>query len=54
MNIVAFIFLLTAVAVFAVEWVRSRGKSLIPLGLMLLSLALLLQFVHPAADVIIH
>lgn len=44
MNIVAFILILVAAALFAVEFFRSQWQNLIALGLCLLSVGFLFEF----------
>lgn len=52
MTLVAFILATIAAVLFALD--AARTKTLIPLGLALLTAALIVQYIHPATDVLIH
>lgn len=52
MTLVAFILAVVAAVLFTLD--AARTKTLIPLGLSLLTIALIVQYIHPAADVLIH
>lgn len=51
MPIAAFVIAVIAAVLFGVEGARVRPFALVPIGLCLLTVALIIQFAHPVANV---
>lgn len=54
MSLLAFILALGAAVAFLIDVVRSHGRSATAWGLLLLTVALVVQFMHPATDVLVR
>lgn len=53
MPLLAFLLALAAIALFVIAAFRPH-QILVPLGLALLTAALIVQYIHPVADVVWH